>query len=84
MKKVNKKTVTNYLLDNYGQIKHDAENMATAVNNTAKNYKLKPFDVFLLIVENKPIIGAYTHSYGFNTRYGRAIIESFKQNYYSL
>jgi hypothetical protein len=34
------------------------------------------------MVEQQPIPGLYTHSYGFNTREGRMIREEFEYFYY--
>jgi len=35
-----------------------------------------------LLFFNDPIKGMFTHSYGFHTRTGRAIIEQLKSKYY--
>ena len=40
------------------------------------------WDLFHLLVENKPIKRLMTHSYGFHTSGGRAIIESIQSKYY--
>ena len=38
--------------------------------------------IFPFMIEQEPLAG--THSYGFNTRYGREIREEFKVQYYDL
>ena len=40
------------------------------------------WDLFYLLIENKPIPSLYTHSYGFHTANGRGIIERIKSYYY--
>jgi hypothetical protein len=60
------KEMHKYLTENYGKVVHDIE---------AK-------DIFLFMVENKPIAGMYTHSYGFNTREGRALKSQFDTYYH--
>ena len=75
--------ITNYLVNEYGECKHDAYAMSEAIMDMA--YELEydnEWDLFHLLVENKPIPKLYTHSYGFHTSGGRAIIESIKEKYY--
>ena len=68
--------IENYIVENYGTMKHDKYAMADAINKVAYDMDtVDPWDIFLLIIENKPIEGLYTHSYGFQTRTGRGIIE---------
>ena len=43
---------------------------------------LQAIDFMKLLFFNDPISGLFTHSYGFHTATGRAIIESLKMNYY--
>ena len=75
--------VSSYLINEYGGCRHDAHALAKAVNQTAKdiNYD-NEWDLFLLLVENKPINSLMTHSYGFHTANGREIIETLKHKYY--
>ena len=42
----------------------------------------EPLDYMRLLFFNDPIKGMFTHSYGFHTRTGRAIIEQLKSRYY--
>lgn len=82
MQRLTPKGIKNYLTTNYGHCRHNAEAMAIACRKTAKGAGFSPKDVFHLVVENEPIEGVYTHSYGFQTRTGRAIIETFQGHYY--
>jgi len=81
MKSLTIKAVKNYLTENYGAPRHNVKCMIIAARKTAKKYGLKAIDVFFLAIENKPIKGAYTHSYGFHTATGRAIIDNFSNTY---
>jgi len=55
-----------------------------AANKVSEETDIDPFDILLLVIENKPIKGQYTHSYGFHTRSGRYLIDSFSNYYYSF
>jgi len=75
--------ITNYLVNEYGECKHDAYAMAEAINQTREDMDYdNEWDLFHLLVENKPIPKLYTHSYGFNTANGREIINNIKEKYY--
>ena len=71
--------ITNYLINEYGECKHDAYAMAEAINQTQQDMDYdNEWDLFHLLVENKPINSLMTHSYGFHTANGRNIIETIK------
>ena len=74
--------ITNYLVNEYGECKHDAHAMSEAVNDMAEEIDADEWDLFHLLVENKPINSLMTHSYGFHTANGRNIIETIKSKYY--
>ena len=75
--------IINYLENEYGECKHDAYAMAEAINQTQQDMDYEDeWDLFHLLVENKPINSLMTHSYGFHTSGGRAIIESIQSKYY--
>lgn len=76
------KQMHKYLMDNYGKVVHDMDNMEYACGELANLHDVTPKEVFLFMVENEPIEGMYTHSYGFNTREGRALKEQFQLYYY--
>ena len=75
--------ITNYLVNEYGECKHDAYAMAEAINQTQQDMDYdNEWDLFHLLVENKPINSLMTHSYGFHTENGRGIINRIKEYYY--
>ena len=75
--------ITNYLVNEYGECKHDAYAMAEAINQTQQDMDYdNEWDLFHLLVENKPINSLMTHSYGFHTANGRGIINRIKDYYY--
>ena len=75
--------ITNYLTNEYGECRHDAYAMAEALNQTHQDMDYdNEWDLFHLLVENKPIPSLHTHSCGFHTRNGRGIIEKIKSYYY--
>ncbi len=83
---MNAKKIKSYLLNKYGEIRHDAEQMAKAIEQTANEHEINKKALFHMIVENKPIISQFsppTHSYSFHTRYGREIIDTFNDYYFN-
>ena len=82
MNKISKKYVENYITSTYGYIKpsHNINNMVKAIRQTSKKYDVNKVDLFHLIIENKSNI-PFAISYGFQTSYGRELINDFKYNY---
>jgi hypothetical protein len=77
--------IKTYLENEYGECKHDAYAMAEAINQTSLDMDYDDeWDLFHLLVENKPIPSLHTHSYGFHTANGRGIIERIKSYYYEF
>ena len=76
------KQIEIYLKEIYGECKHDAYAMAEAINDMAEEIDADEWDLFHLLVENKPINSLMTHSYGFHTANGREIINNIKEKYY--
>ena len=75
--------IKTYLENEYGECRHDAYAMSRAINIIAEDNGFEDkWALFHLLVENKPIEGYNTHSYGFHTANGRAIINSIKNKYY--
>lgn len=83
MKKITPNGIKKYLIENYGECRHDAEKLANACRQTAKNNKVTPLDIFHFVVESTPLAKLYTHSYGFHTSNGRALMEEFQSHYYN-
>ena len=75
--------ITNYLVNEYGECRHDAYALAEAINQTQQDMDYEDeWDLFHLLVENKPINSLMTHSYGFHTANGRGIINRIQDYYY--
>ena len=71
------------------ELVHCPKSIAAACNDMANKYAdtdfakaAEPIDYMRLLFFNDPIKGMFTHSYGFHTRTGRAIIEQLKSRYY--
>jgi len=79
---ISKKYVIEYIVGQYGEMRHDPSKMVKALNETAKAYDLNKKDLFFYIIERADNI-PMTTSYGFDTRYGRQIREDFEYNYYN-
>lgn len=82
MKRLTTKGIKSYLINNYGEVRHDCDKLKKTCQTVSKRCGCKPIEVFHFMIENRPIPGLYTHSYGFNTREGRAIKEQFEYLYY--
>ena len=90
MKKLTSKKVRDYMSYSTSEgIRHCPEAIAAACNDIANEYAdtdfakaADPLDYMRLLFFNDPIKGMFTHSYGFHTRTGRAIIEQLKSRYY--
>jgi len=75
--------IKTYLENEYGECKHDAYALAEAINQTQQDMDYEDeWDLFHLLIENKPINGLMTHSYGFHTANGRGIINRIQDYYY--
>jgi len=81
MKNLTTKAAKEYILKEYGYIKHDIKKLVQASRITAKQYNCSPLNMFFFMIENEPIRELNTHSYNFNTSLGREIKETFKNNY---
>ena len=76
------KDIQYYIERDLGQpVRHDPEMLLEATQETASIFDLDEWKVLRFVLANEPMAG--THSYGFHTRYGRAIIENFKFIYQS-
>lgn len=82
IKKLTTNLAQNYIYYNYGYLKHDIKKLVLSCRQIAKQYNVKPLDIFFFMIENKPINHLYTHSYNFNTARGREIKQQFKNIYY--
>lgn len=82
MNTISKKYITDYITENYGEMRHNAEDFVKAIRLTAKTFGLNRKDLFHYIIERTSSIPMAT-SYGFDTAYGREIRETFEYNYYN-
>ena len=64
--------------------RHSFNGLKYAANKVSEETDIDPFDILLLVIENEPIEGQWTHSYGFHTSKGRYLIYSFSNYYYSF
>ena len=76
--------IEKYLMDTYGKVVHDVNRMEVACEEVAYIHDVKPKEIFHFMVENKSIEGLHTHSYGFNTAYGRQLKTQFSVMYDSM
>lgn len=74
----------NHITSNYGTPRHNVKSLVLACRKLGKQNKIAPLDLFHLLIENVPIAGEYTHSYGFHTSQGRYLIETLKSYYYQI
>lgn len=79
-KTISKKYIRDYITEHYGELRHNVECMAKACRAVAKYYDFTPKQIFHFMIEQEPLTG--THSYGFNTAYGRQIREEFEVQYH--
>ena len=90
MKKLTSKKVREYMsYRTSDDFIHCPKAIAAACNDIANEYADTDFakaadalDYLRLLFFNDPIKGVFTHSYGFHTATGRAIIEQLKSRYY--
>ena len=76
------KDIQDYIEKDLGYpMRHDPEILLEATHETASTFDLDEWKVLRLVLANEPILG--THSYGFHTAYGRAIIDNFTFIYHS-
>lgn len=59
------------------------QELAKAITKASKRFSQDQFDMMYLLLENRPI-GAFTHSYGFHTAYGRELINTMQDYYYQF
>ena len=83
MERLTSNGIEKYLIKNYGRVNHECEKIKISCQKTSRRYGCTAKEVFHFIIENNPIPGLYTHSYGFHTALGREIYEFFKYKYYN-
>lgn len=81
MENLTMKQINNWFKENKFKPRHNLKAVKKAINKLNKEIQISGFDLFLLIVENKPINKLHTHSYGFHTSNGRYLINTFEYYY---
>ena len=61
---------------------HDVDALASAIEEMSQQLVHDEEELMWLLLEDKPINSLMTHSYGFHTSAGRAIINNLKEKYY--
>ena len=75
------KDIQDYIEIDLGHdMRHDPEMLLEATQETASTFDLNEWKVLRFMLADEPMLG--THSYGFHTRYGRAIRENFSFIYH--
>ena len=75
------KDIQNYIEINLRQpMRHNPEMLLEATQETASIFDVDEWKVLRFMLADEPMAG--THSYGFHTRYGRAIRENFSFIYH--
>ena len=75
------KDIQDYIEVDLGHdMRHDPEMLLEATQETASTFDLDEWKVLRFMIADEPMLG--THSYGFHTRYGRAIRENFSFIYH--
>ena len=76
------KDIQDYIEVDLGHdMRHDPEMLLEATQETASTFDLDEWKVLRFMLADEPMLG--THSYGFHTRYGRAIRENFSFIYHA-
>ena len=76
------KDIQDYIEVDLGKdMRHDPEMLLEATQETASTFDLDEWKVLRFMLADEPMLG--THSYGFHTRYGRAIRENFSFIYHA-
>jgi len=76
------KQVEDYIVGDLNKtLRHDAEALANAITDIAKEIDYDEFALMQLLIEDKPIDELHTHSYGFHTANGRSIINGIQNLY---
>ena len=76
------KDIQDYIEVDLGHdMRHDPEMLLEATQETASTFDLDEWKVLRCMIADEPMLG--THSYGFHTRYGRAISENFSFIYHA-
>lgn len=74
--------VEKYITKDLGMIpRHNCEALACAINDISAEVDYDSYELMQLLLENRPIDGLHTHSYGFHTANGRSLIDGMVNLY---
>jgi len=79
---ISQKYIRDYIIEQYGEVRHNLRRMAKACRIVAKIYGYTPKEIFHFMIEQKPLTG--THSRVIITAYGREIREEFEVQYHEM
>ena len=82
MKRLTANGIENYLIEQYGECKHNASAMKTACATLSKELNITAVSLFHYIVERTNDTGLDLTSYGFDTGLGRDVRSRFETYYY--
>ena len=75
------KDIQEYIEVDLGKdMRHDPEMLLEATQETASTFDLDEWKVLRFMLADEPVM--HSHSYGFHTRYGRAIADHFSFIYH--
>ena len=75
--------IKNYItIDLASNPRHDCEALSKAINDVSHELLFDSFRIMQLFLTNRPIYELHTHSYGFQTRNGREIINKLIDKYH--
>ena len=75
------KDIQDYIEVDLGKdMRHDPEMLLEATQETASTFDLDEWKVLRFMLADEPVM--HSHSYGFHTRYGRAIADHFSFIYH--
>ena len=74
--------VEKYITEDLGMTpRHNCEALACAINDISTEVDYDSYELMQLLLENRPIDGLHTHSYGFHTANGRSLIDGMVNLY---
>ena len=62
--------------------RHNTMALVEAINYVSYKTDIDSVDLMKLLLEDKPIAGQMTHSYGFHTHQGRDLVQGMQHAYY--
>jgi|TARA_R110000850_G_scaffold140905_1_gene262512 hypothetical protein len=80
-----KKQVEKYITEDLdSEPRHNLDALTSAFNEVSDRTNIDAYELMELLLNNKPIAGECTHSYGFHTYQGRELIEGMQGFYHEF